>query len=36
VPSGNWSAWKADAMWLTPYFSVGVWLSLAMVCVPGV
>ena len=35
VPSGNWAAWKADALWLTPYFSVGVWISIAMVCVPG-
>ena len=35
VQSGNWAAWKADALWLTPYFSVGVWLSIAMVCVPG-
>lgn len=35
VRSGSWAAWKADALWLTPYFSVGVWLSIAMVCVPG-
>jgi len=35
VPSGSWAAWKADAMWLTPYFSVGVWISIAIVCVPG-
>jgi hypothetical protein len=35
VPSGNWAAWKADALWLTPYFSLGVWASIAMVCVPG-
>lgn len=35
VPSGNWAAWRADALWLTPYFSVGVWVSIAMVCVPG-
>ncbi|UDF35785.1 UNVERIFIED_ORG: hypothetical protein LHJ69_01580 [Shinella sp. XGS7] len=35
VPSGSWAAWKADALWLTPYFSVGVWVSLAMVWVPG-
>ena len=35
VPSGSWAAWKADALWLTPYFSVGVWISIAMVCVPG-
>lgn len=35
VPSGSWAAWKADALWLTPYFSLGVWISIAMVCVPG-
>lgn len=35
VQSGNWAAWKADALWLTPYFSLGVWVSIAMVCVPG-
>jgi len=35
VPSGSWSAWKADALWLTPYFSLGVWVSIAMTCVPG-
>lgn len=35
VRSGNWAAWKADALWLTPYFSVGVWVSMAMACVPG-
>jgi len=36
VHSGNWAEWKADALWLTPYFSLGVWVSIAMVCVPGV
>jgi hypothetical protein len=36
VHSGSWAAWRADVLWLTPYFSVGVWLSIAMVCVPGV
>ena len=35
VQSGSWAAWKADALWLTPYFSLGVWVSIAMVCVPG-
>ena len=35
VHSGSWAAWKADARWLTPYFSVGVWASIAMACVPG-
>ena len=34
--SDNWAAWKADALWLTPYFSFGVWVSIAMVFVPGV
>lgn len=34
VGSGSWSAWKADALWLTPYFSFGVWASIAMVFVP--
>ena len=35
VQSGSWAAWKADALWLTPYFSFGVWVSIAMVCVPS-
>lgn len=35
VRSGSWAAWKADALWLTPYFSFGVWASIAMVFVSG-
>lgn len=35
VQSGSWAAWRDDALWLTPYFSLGVWVSIAMVCVPG-
>jgi hypothetical protein len=35
VRNGSWAAWKADALWLTPFFSFGVWISIAMVCVPG-
>lgn len=35
VCSGSWAAWKADALWLTPYFSLGVWVSIAMACVPA-
>lgn len=35
VRSGSWAAWRADALWLTPYFSFGVWVSIAMVFVPG-
>lgn len=34
VRSGSWSVWKVDALWLTPYFSVGVWISIAIVLVP--
>ncbi len=34
VPSRAWSRWKDDALWLTPYFSAGVWISLAFVFVP--
>ena len=35
VRSGNWATWRADALWLTPYFSLGVWVSIAMTCVPS-
>lgn len=35
VRSGAWAEWKADALWLTPYFSFGVWASIAMAFVPG-
>lgn len=34
--SSNWAACKEDALWLTPYFSFGVWVSIAMVFAPGV
>lgn len=30
VPSRQWAAWKEDALWLTPYFSLGAWFSIAM------
>lgn len=35
VPSHSWDRWKDDAVWLTPYFSAGVWFSIALVFVPG-
>ena len=35
VPAHSWESWKDDAVWLTPYFSAGVWLSIALVFVPG-
>ncbi len=30
----TWEKWQDDALWLTPYFSVGVWISMALVLVP--
>lgn len=30
VPSRQWAAWKEDALWLTPYFSLGAWFSIGM------
>jgi hypothetical protein len=36
VPTHSWDRWKDDALWLTPYFSGGVWISMALVHVPGV
>ena len=35
VPSHSWEKWKDDAAWLTPYFSAGAWISMALVFVPG-
>ena len=33
-PDHRWSSWRQDAAWLTPYFSVGAWLSLLLVFAP--
>ncbi|MEE2643299.1 MAG: hypothetical protein VYD19_00065 [Myxococcota bacterium] len=27
---GRWVKWRPEAQWMTPYFSVAVWMSLAM------
>ncbi len=32
--SHSWERWKDDALWLTPYFSVGVWFSMALIFLP--
>ena len=32
--SRNWESWKDDALWLTPYFSVGAWISMGLVFLP--
>lgn len=31
----EWARWRQDAAWLTPYFTVAVWLSIALVHVPS-
>ena len=30
----DWELWRRDALWLTPYFTVCVWLSLALAFIP--
>jgi hypothetical protein len=30
-PTLAWDVWRAEALWMTVYFSIGVWTSLAMV-----
>jgi hypothetical protein len=30
----DWSLWRADAAWLTPYFTFAVWFSIALAHVP--
>lgn len=30
----DWGSWWRDALWLTPYFTVCVWLSLALAFLP--
>ena len=29
-----WSVWKHEVVWISAYFTFGVWLSIAMVFVP--
>lgn len=30
----SWDVWREESLWLTPYFSSAVWLSLCMVHIP--
>ena len=30
-PTLSWEVWREEAPWMTLYFSIGVWTSLAMV-----
>ncbi len=34
VPSRRWEDWQAEVAWMTLYFSVAVWLSIALVHAP--
>jgi hypothetical protein len=31
----DWALWRADAAWLTPYFTLAVWMSVALPLVPS-
>ena len=35
VATGSWNVWKHEVGWMTPYFSLGVWLSISMVWMSG-
>jgi hypothetical protein len=31
----EWAHWRQDAAWLTPYFTIAVWISIALAYVPS-
>jgi len=33
VQTSDWDVWKKEALWITPYFTIGVWLSIGMTLV---
>lgn len=35
VVERDWAHWRQDAAWLTPYFTIAVWMSIALVHVPS-
>lgn len=35
IVTHRWEDWRGEAFWMTTYFSVGVWVSIALVCVPA-
>jgi hypothetical protein len=35
VVSYRWEDWKSEIPWMTLYFSVAVWISIALVHVPA-
>ena len=34
-PTSAWKIWREEAPWMTVYFSIGVWTSLAMILLEG-
>lgn len=34
VVNRDWMAWRQDAAWLTPYFTIAVWISIALAHAP--
>jgi hypothetical protein len=30
----DWAKWREDALWLTLYFTVAVWISVALAHIP--
>lgn len=35
IVTHSWNAWRPELLWMSLYFSVGVWCSLALVHLPG-
>ncbi|MGD2171188.1 MAG: hypothetical protein PVI79_11065 [Gammaproteobacteria bacterium] len=33
IPTSDWSIWKQEVVWISTYFTVGVWLSISMIFV---
>lgn len=33
IPTSDWRIWKKEALWITSYFTFGVWLSIGMILV---
>lgn len=33
VQTSSWKVWKKEALWITPYFTFGVWMSIGMMLV---
>jgi hypothetical protein len=33
VQTNDWAIWKQEVLWLTSYFTVGVWLSIGMIVI---